>query len=187
LGRDDRVTGTRAPRVVVMGVAGAGKSTVGPLVARALGVPFVDADDLHDDACRAQMARDEPLTDAQRAPWLARVRDALVGHAASGVVVACSALTPEARTVLRGAGDDVVFVDLAVGADELHRRLAERQGHFAGPALLDSQLRTLEIDDRVLTVDGEQAPGVVAEAVVAALPGRARPGPDAAGRTPRAD
>ena len=81
------MTDTRAPRVVVMGVAGAGKSTVGPLVARTLGVPFVDADDLHDDGCRAQMARGEPLTDTQRAPWLARVRDALGDHAPSGVVV----------------------------------------------------------------------------------------------------
>jgi gluconokinase len=172
VGRDDRVTDTRAPRVVVMGVAGAGKSTVGPLVACILGVPFVDADDLHDDACRAQMARGEPLTDAQRAPWLARVRDALAAHAADGVVVACSALTPESRTVLRAAGEDVAFVDLAVGRDELHRRLAARTGHFAGPALLQSQLRTLEIDDRVITVDGERPPAAVAEAVVAALPGR---------------
>jgi gluconokinase len=183
VGRDDRVTDTRAPRVVVMGVAGAGKSTVGPLVARTLGVPFVDADDLHDDASRAQMQRGEPLTDAQRAPWLARVRDALETHAVHGVVVACSALTQGSRTLLRAAGKDVVFVDLAVGADELRRRLTARRGHFAGPSLLDSQLRTLDIDDGVHVVDGTRPPAAVAEAVAElarAATARRGAGPDGA-------
>jgi carbohydrate kinase (thermoresistant glucokinase family) len=166
VGRDDGVTHARAPRVVVMGVAGAGKSTVGPMVAGRLGVPFVDADDLHDEACREQMRRGQPLTDAQRAPWLTRVRDALAAHDDTGVVIACSALTPAYRAVLSNAGDDVVFVDLVVGRDELQRRLAARTGHFAGPALLDSQLRTLEVDNQVVTVDGEGSPSDVADAVV---------------------
>ncbi|MFN8027157.1 MAG: gluconokinase, GntK/IdnK-type [Acidimicrobiia bacterium] len=155
-------------RVVVMGVAGAGKSTVGPLVAQRLGVPFVDADDLHDEASRDRMQRGEALTDAQRAPWLARVHDALVA-ADDGVVVGCSALTPAHRAVLRGDLTDVHFVDLVVTPAELERRLESRTGHFAGPDLLPSQLRTLEVDDRVATVDGEQPPATVADAVLAAL------------------
>lgn len=156
-------------RIVVMGVAGAGKSTVGPLVAQRLGVPFVDADDLHSDTAREQMQRGAPLTDAQRAPWLARVHDELVTHGDTGVVLACSALTPAYRDALRGDLADVVFVDLVVHPDELTRRLRSRAGHFAGPDLLPSQLRTLTVDDRVLTVDGEQPPAAVADAVVAAL------------------
>ena len=151
-----------------MGVAGAGKSTVGPLVAQRLGVPFADADDLHDDASRDQMRRSEPLTDAQRAPWLGRVHAALAAHT-DGLVVACSALTPAHRAALAGDLAGIWFVDLVVTPAELQRRLAARAGHFAGPDLLASQLRTLAVDDRVVTVDGERPPAEVADAVVAAV------------------
>ena len=83
--------------VVVMGVAGSGKSTVGPLVADALGVPFLDADDFHDDANIERMRAGIPLDDAARAPWLDRLHTALAAHRHGGAVLACSALTASSR------------------------------------------------------------------------------------------
>ena len=156
-----------ASLVVVMGVAGSGKSTVGPLVATRLHVPFVDADDLHDPESREQMRLGEPLTDAQRAPWLARVHGVLAAHESGGVVVACSALRAAYRATIRGDLRGVVFVELVVDPEVLRRRLERRAGHFAGPALLDSQLHTIEVDDQVRTVDGTQPPDEVADAIVA--------------------
>ena len=153
-----------------MGVAGAGKSTIGPLVAARLRVPFVDADDLHDSECREQMRLGAPLTDAQRAPWLDRVHTVLADHATRGVVVACSALRSAHRATIRGDLTGVTFVDLVVAPEVLRQRLEQRAGHFAGVDLLDSQLRTLEVDDQVLTVDGEAPPDDVAAAIVAAIP-----------------
>jgi gluconokinase len=150
-----------------MGVAGSGKSTVGPIVAATLGVPFLDADDLHDDASVARMRRGEPLDDATRGPWLDRVHTTLADHRATGAVVACSALTPEYRSRL-AVGLDVRFVLLDVPVAELERRLRDRHDHFAGPALLPSQLATLDPGSDVRAVDGDRPPAVVAAAVVAA-------------------
>jgi len=154
--------------VVVMGVAGSGKSTVGPLVADALHVPFLDADDFHDDASIARMRRGEPLDDAARGPWLDRLHAQLSAHRATGAVLACSALTPSYRTHL-AAGLDATFVLLDVPAAGLDRRLRHRPGHFAGAALLPSQLETLEAGPDVHRVDGDRAPAAVAAAVVAVV------------------
>lgn len=128
-------------RIVVMGVAGSGKSTVGELLAGYLDAEFVDGDDLHGPANVAKMAAGKPLTDDDRRPWLERLRDRL----ASGrrVVVASSALKRSYRDVLRGAGG-VRFVHLDVARPVLEQRLADRTGHFMSPAMLASQLATLE-------------------------------------------
>jgi gluconokinase len=157
-----------APLVVVMGVSGSGKSTVGPAVAAALGVPFVDADDFHDDVSIARMRRGEPLDDAARGPWLDRLHAQLLDHRATGAVLACSALTPAYRAQLAD-GIDAVFVLLDVPAVELDRRLRHRRGHFAGAALLPSQLTTLEAGPGVHRVDGDRAPAAVAAAAVAVV------------------
>src|SRR3954469_23946918 len=143
--------------VVVMGVAGSGKTTLGTALAVALGWHFVDADDHHSPASVAKMARGEPLDDADRRPWLDELRaiidDALARD--TGLVMACSALKASYRTRLTraSAADRVRFVYLA-GPPELFRaRLAGRPGHFMGPAMLDSQLATLEPPAEALTVD----------------------------------
>ena len=134
-----------ANTVVVMSVTGAGKTTVGQALASALGWRFVDADDLHSSANVEKMSRNEPLTDADREPWLQAVRGEIVNAQATGqpLVVACSALKRAYRRTLSD-GLEVQFVFLKASRDALAKRLAERRGHFAGPGLLDSQLATLE-------------------------------------------
>jgi carbohydrate kinase (thermoresistant glucokinase family) len=154
--------------VVVMGVAGSGKTTVGRLLARRLGVPFVDGDDAHTEAAKRQMADGVPLTEAQRVPWLDRLHQTLSDHAANGVVLACSALTTAARHRLAGARP-VRFLALVVPADVLATRLRDRSGHFAGADLLASQLATLELDDTVATVDGSLPVDEVVDAAERAL------------------
>ncbi|MBD7919280.1 gluconokinase [Cellulomonas sp. Sa3CUA2] len=130
-----------------MGVAGCGKSTVGSLLARLLGVPFVDADGLHPPANVARMSAGVPLTDADRAPWLASVA-AEVAAAPTGAVVACSALRRRYRDALRAGAPGTVFVHLTGTREVLAARIGARIDHFMPPALLDSQLATLEpLDD----------------------------------------
>jgi len=145
-----------------MGVSGCGKTAVGRLLADRLDGTFVDADDHHPPANVAKMRRGEPLNDADRAPWLDRLRgmiaDALADPAAPPMVLACSALKRAYRDVLdptpgpagppaKQSGGAVRFVFLDVDRDTLARRLADRKGHFFNPALLDNQLATLERPD----------------------------------------
>ena len=142
-------------RIVVMGVSGCGKSTVGPLLAARLGVPFVDADDLHPPTNVAKMAAGIPLTDEDRWPWL-RLVGAELASASDGLVVACSALRYAYRDVLRSFVPDVYFVHLAGSREELASRLGHRVDHFMPLMLLDSQLATLEplrADERGVTLD----------------------------------
>jgi gluconokinase len=157
--------------IVVMGATGAGKSSVGALVARQLGVPFLDADDYHDRSAIASMRAGQPLSDADRQPWLQRLHDALLEHRTSGAVLACSALKRAYRDILRVGSDEPVFVYLAVSESTLLRRAADRVGHFAGADLVPSQLATLELGDDVLVVDGEQPLEQVVDAVLAEVEG----------------
>ncbi|KAI0313432.1 P-loop containing nucleoside triphosphate hydrolase protein [Amylostereum chailletii] len=141
--------------IVVMGVSGCGKSTLGKSLAAALAYPFIDADDLHPPANVAKMSRGEPLTDADRAPWLVIVRDAAV-HAASvhptsstststpGVIVACSALKRAYRAVLRDSHLRTYFVHPHGSRELLLERMTARPNHFMKAGMLDSQLAALE-------------------------------------------
>ncbi len=169
-----------APIVVVMGVAGSGKTTVGRGLADALGLPFLDADDFHDAVSLALMRAGKPLGDAQREPWLDRLAGELRGRRAAhtGAVLACSALTDVYRRRLTAGLGGVSFV-LLTGAPELiGRRLAARTGHFAGATLLPSQLATLEAPSDAVVVD--VAPPV-AKVIGSALAGLADRGVTAPG------
>jgi len=143
-----------------MGPAGAGKTTVGRALADAQGWPFVDGDDVHTAAAVAKMRAGIPLTDVERAPWLTSLHDILAatldrrGH----LVLACSALKDRYREVLRDGLRGVRFVYLKADEQMLARRLADRGGHFAGPALLTSQLADLEEPGDALTVDATEPP-----------------------------
>ena len=152
--------------VVVMGVAGAGKTTVGNALARALGWPFIEADELHPQANIDKMARGEPLDDADRAPWLDAVAARM--RALPNAVVACSALRERYRERLR-VRPDVEFVLLDLPPALLEKRLAARRGHFLPPSLLPSQLATLEWPDEAIVIDGTLPPAAEVDAIRAAL------------------
>ncbi len=140
--------------VVVMGVSGAGKSTVGRALALRLGVPFVDADALHPPANVAKMAAGEPLGDDDRYPWLERVGEWLAGHPDG--VVSCSALKRKYRDQLRAHCPRAEFLHLDGSAETIGRRLVDRSGHFMPAALLRSQLETLEplgVDEPGVTIN----------------------------------
>lgn len=136
-------------RFVVMGVAGAGKSMVGAVLAAALGVPFVEGDQLHPPDNVALMTAGTPLDDAHRAVWLRRIADRI--HASrlcgEGVVVSCSALKRQYRDVLRDGDAEVRFIHLRGETALLRSRLESRHGHFMPASLLDSQLAALEPPD----------------------------------------
>jgi carbohydrate kinase (thermoresistant glucokinase family) len=166
------------PRVVVMGVAGCGKSTVGQALARELGVDFLDGDDLHPPANVQKMAAGVPLTDGDRGPWLADVARWL-GSRERGVI-ACSALKRAYRDAIRAVVPDAVFVHLSVPLEELVSRVRRRRkaGHFMGVGMLSSQFSDLErlgSDENGITIEVVRlSPSEVCEIAKAwlTLPGR---------------
>jgi gluconokinase len=162
--------------VVVMGVSGAGKSTVTRRVSKRLGWDFEEGDALHPAANVAKMAAGEPLTDADRRPWLEAVAAWIDAELESGRhgVITCSALKRRYRDQLRRPG--VLFVHIDVPRAELRRRLARRRGHFMPASLLDSQLATLEpptADEDALTIRADNLSGEV-ERIAAVVSSRAR-------------
>ncbi|MFD7197849.1 MULTISPECIES: gluconokinase [unclassified Streptomyces] len=160
--------------VVVMGVSGSGKSTVGALLARRLTAPFLEADDVHPAANRAKMAAGHPLDDEDRRPWLlsvaAWIREAT--DAGRGGVVACSSLRHEYRDLFRRAGAGVWFLYLALDRASADRRVAGRTDHFMPSRLVDSQydaLEPLRSDEPGLTVDAVADPRAIVDQAVRAV------------------
>jgi gluconokinase len=157
--------------VVLMGVSGAGKSTVLKVLVERLGWPSAEADDFHSAANVVKMSSGHPLTDEDRWPWLRAMRavieEALAGNV--GTVVTCSALKRAYRDVLSGGLPNVHYVHLTGDADVLATRLAGRRGHFMNPALLDSQLATLEAPADAIDVDVALTPDQQVEFVRQAL------------------
>lgn len=130
-------------RIVIMGVSGCGKSSVGAALAQHLGLPYHDGDDLHPPANVARMAAGVPLTDADRWPWLDLVAQKLRDDAP--IIIGCSALRRAYRDRIReGAGGPVHFIHLAGPRDLIAARMAQRQGHYMPASLLDSQFAALE-------------------------------------------
>jgi gluconokinase len=157
-------------QVVVCGVSGSGKSTIGSLLAGRLGHAFVEGDSLHGEANVDKMARGIPLTDEDRWPWLDRVGQALVDRAP--VVVTCSALRRRYRDRLRGFAPAILFINPHLPQAALQRRLAQRAGHFMKPEMLASQVLTFEPfdpDEQVLEVNGALAPEEIVEQILNSL------------------
>lgn len=151
--------------VVVMGVSGTGKSTIGAALAEALDIPFVEGDALHPESNVAKMASGIPLTDADRMPWL----DAVAAELHTPVVVACSALKRTYRDRLRAVAPDLVLVFLHGEATLLAGRIEGREGHFMPSSLLRSQLETLEepaADEDTVPADVALRPDEIVELVV---------------------
>ena len=156
--------------LVVMGVAGCGKSTLAQAVAAELGLACVEGDDHHAPASRAKMSQGIPLTDADREVWLDTL-GALLGARPDGVVLSCSALKRGYRERLRAACPGLRFVYLDLPFEEAHRRVASRAGtHFFAPELVADQYRTLEPptgESGVLRLDATAPPAAQCAAVVA--------------------
>lgn len=160
--------------VIVMGVAGSGKSTVGGQLAARLGWTFLDADDFHPPANVAKMRAGEPLTDADRRPWLDAMRERLRAAAArdEAVVLACSALKQAYRQRLAEDVPGVRWVYLHLDRDAAHARLMSRPDHFMPATLVESQFTALEpptAAEGALTVDACQPIEAVVEAIVKGL------------------
>lgn len=160
--RDVEVTIVSSPpptfsAIIVMGVSGSGKTTVGTALASELGWDFIDGDSFHSQESRHKIATGIPLTDDDREPWLARLSAVLAAphRRDPGLVLACSALRKRYRDVLRRADPEAAFVYLAGATDLIAGRLCARSGHFAPAAILTSQMATLEEPEHALTVDIE--------------------------------
>ena len=158
-------------RLVVMGVAGCGKSAVGERLAHVLGLPLVEGDSFHPPANVEKMRRGLPLQDQDRAGWLDALGGQLRGHE-EGVVLTCSALKRAYRDRLRAAAPGLAFVHLVLTPAQARGRVAARSGHFYPPSLVDSQFAALEDptgEPRVAGVDGSQPIERVVEQALAAL------------------
>ncbi len=131
-------------RVVIMGVSGSGKSTIGALVADAMNFPFLDADSLHPLENVRKMAAGTPLDDDDRWPWLDLVGHELATTKAKGIVMACSALKRRYRDAIRAKAPDTIFLHLDGSIEVLGARIEGRSGHFMPASLLASQLAALE-------------------------------------------
>jgi gluconokinase len=153
--------------VIVLGVAGVGKTTVGRALAQQFSWRFVDADDLHSPAAIAKMRTGVPLSDVDRAPWLAALH-AVVATALERrepLVLACSALKQRYRDTLRGTLRTVRFVYLEADEATLAERLAHRRGHFAGPSLLATQIADLEAPADALAIDATLPPDAIVDKI----------------------
>ncbi len=162
-------------RVVIMGVAGCGKSSIGAALSAAWAVPYADGDDLHPAANVAKMRAGTPLTDEDRWPWLDRVAQALRDDAPC--IVGCSALKRAYRDRIRdGAGGPVQFVHLAGSHDLIAARMAQRQGHYMPLSLLDSQFAALEPPgpEEALTVSIDQPPAAIVAKILSVLKGKSQ-------------
>lgn len=177
---------TRYPSMIIMGVQGSGKSTIGAALAQRLNIDFIDGDDLHPRANKDKMAGGTPLTDEDRVPWLKTIGQTIADGTAKGrvTIVACSALKRWYRELLRSSDPSLVFVHLVGEKGLLADRLAHRDHEYMPTTLLDSQIDTLEPLaewEHGIAISVEQSPAAIVDEVTRILMARA------AGRTVEPD
>lgn len=161
----------RASIVVIMGVSGAGKTTIGSMLADTLGWQFADADSFHPPANIQKMTNGVPLEDADRGPWLDALRACILNWLDLGRhgILACSALKHSYREALRVDDDRVAFVYLKASPEVLAERLKKRVGHYMKPEMLKSQLETLEEPIDAIYIDANSAPMDIVNAITREL------------------
>lgn len=162
----------RNTAIVLMGVSGAGKSTIGVRLAQKLHRDFLEGDTFHPPANVEKMSRGVPLDDGDRLPWLNAIAGAIdtARQAHRQIVVTCSALKRSYRSILAAGHDDVAFVYLRGGKDLIAQRLAVRAGHFMPPTLLDSQFAALEepdVDEPSIMMSIEETPDQIVATLAA--------------------
>jgi gluconokinase len=150
----------RPVAVIVMGVTGSGKTTVGRLLAERMNWSFFDADDFHPPANVEKMRRGQPLDDADRLPWLEKLHALMDDELQAGrsLVLACSALRQRYRDTLVSSASQVLFLYLRISPETARTRLEARGGHYMPAALVPSQFEALEEPEQAIVVDGELAP-----------------------------
>ncbi len=156
--------------IVVMGVTGAGKTTVGRKLAQGLGASFYDADDFHSQGNKDKMGRGMALTDEDRRPWLETLHGLMEQwrEKKNSLVLACSALKQKYRDLL-SAGLDVKWVYLKGDPETIRQRIEKRQGHFAGPAILESQFAALEEPSDAVVVDLREDPDTIVARILKSM------------------
>jgi gluconokinase len=161
----------RPKAVVLMGVSGCGKTSVGKELSRILGWPFLDGDEFHPPENVTKMASGNPLDDADRVPWLRNLHDLITEHLTKGqsLLLACSALKQKYRDQLAEGNPDTIFVYLKGDFDLIFRRMQSREGHYMKPEMLKSQFATLEEPSEALIIDIANPVGQIAETIVNAI------------------
>lgn len=165
------ITGSPVQVIIIMGVEGSGKTTIGRLLAEGLGCEFHDADDFHSPQAKQKMAAGIALTDDDRGPWLEALRGLVEDHLRSGIrmVLACSALKASYRDRLMVVPARIVLVYLRGDIELIRTRLQKRSGHYAGVSLLASQFETLEEPRDAVVVDIADTPARIVASIRAAL------------------
>ncbi len=154
--------------IVIMGVTGCGKTTVGGLLAAKLNLPFLDADQYHPEENKHKMTRGIPLTDVDRIPWLNQISNVLADfQEKNGAVLACSALKNQYREILQsGLKSNIIWIHLAGTSELILERLRQRHGHFMSPDLLGSQFETLETPENACNISIENSPEEIVNEII---------------------
>ena len=156
--------------IVVMGVSGSGKSSIGKLLSEKLSRPFYDGDDFHPEANVKKMSSGNPLNDDDRKEWLITLNGLALEHRDKGAIIACSALKKNYRNLLQaGMGDSMAFVYLDGSFELIKSRLDQREGHFMSAQLLQSQFDTLETPSKAITVSIEEKPTQIIKQIIKEL------------------
>ena len=152
--------------ILVMGVAGSGKTTIGHLLSKRLGIPFIDGDDLHPEANKIKQAKKIPLNDDDRKPWLEKINQTFKDHIEKGCIIGSSALKEKYRELIHEGLNQIHWVVLLGDFKLIHQRMQARKGHFMPIELLQSQFDTLEEPPYGIKINVKGTPEQITEEII---------------------